>query len=136
MKADSSASRNAMTKTLLDYGFSKVKSKKLYHKDSVISTIKIDKAKNEQIDLYSIDDINLIYEDKLDETFVDESRIFPKNVSELKMTLFGNTYISEEIISDLVSRGHNRGKVIIALLLSENDSKEALERLTNIMNIC
>ena len=68
MKADSSASRNAMTKTLLDYGFSKVKSKKLYHKDSVISTIKIDKAKNEQIDLYSIDDINLIYEDKLDES--------------------------------------------------------------------
>lgn len=68
MKADSSASRNAMTKTLLDYGFSKVKSKKLYHKDSVISTIKIDKAKNEQIDLYSIDDINLIYEGKLDES--------------------------------------------------------------------
>ena len=72
MKADSSASRNAMTKTLLDYGFSKVKSKKLYHKDSVISTIKIDKAKNEQIDLYSIDDINLIYEDKLDESKIEK----------------------------------------------------------------
>ena len=72
MKADSSASRNAMTKTLLDYGFSKVKSKKLYHKDSVITTIKIDKAKNEQIDLYSIDDINLIYEDKLDESKIEK----------------------------------------------------------------
>ena len=72
MKADSSSNRNAMTKTLLDYGFSKVKSKKLYNKDSVISTIKIDKAKNEQIDLYSIDDINLIYEDKLDESKIEK----------------------------------------------------------------
>ena len=67
MKADSSASRNAMTKTLLDYGFSKVKAKKLYNKDSIISTIKLDKAKNESIDLYTLDDVNLIYEGKLDE---------------------------------------------------------------------
>ena len=67
MKADSSASRNAMTKTLLDYGFSKVKAKKLYNKDSIISTIKLDKAKNESIDLYTLEDVNLIYEDKLNE---------------------------------------------------------------------
>ena len=67
MKADSSANRNAMTKTLLDYGFSKVKAKKLYNKDSIISTIKLDKAKNEQIELYTLDDVNLIYEDKLNE---------------------------------------------------------------------
>ena len=67
MKADSSATRNAMTKTLLDYGFSKVKAKKLYNKDSIISTIKLDKAKNESIDLYTLDDVNLIYEDKLNE---------------------------------------------------------------------
>ena len=44
MKAESSASRNQMTKTLLDYGFSKIKAKKLYYKDSVISTIKLDKV--------------------------------------------------------------------------------------------
>ena len=67
MKADSSSSRNAMTKTLLDYGFSKVKAKKLYNKDTIISTIKLDKAKNETIDLYALEDVNLIYEDKLNE---------------------------------------------------------------------
>ena len=67
MKADSSANRNAMTKTLLDYGFSKVKAKKLYNKDTIISTIKLDKAKNETIDLYALEDVNLIYEDKLNE---------------------------------------------------------------------
>ena len=75
MKADSSASRNAMTKTLLDYGFSKVKSKKLYNKDSIISTIKLDKAKNNQIDLYTIDDINIIYEGKLDESLINKEVI-------------------------------------------------------------
>ena len=56
-----------MTKTLLDYGFSKVKAKKLYNKDTIISTIKLDKAKNETIDLYALEDVNLIYEDKLNE---------------------------------------------------------------------
>ena len=48
MKADSSASRNAMTKTLLDYGFSKVKYNKLYSKDRIICTIKY-KRINRQI---------------------------------------------------------------------------------------
>ena len=73
MKADSSTSRNAMTKTLLDYGFSKVNCKKLYNKDSIITTIKLDKAKNEQIDLYVVKDVNLIYEGKLDESLIESS---------------------------------------------------------------
>ena len=75
MKADSSTSRNAMTKTLLDYGFSKVKSKKLYNKDSIITTIKLDKAKNEQIDLYVVKDVNLIYEGKFDESLIEKEII-------------------------------------------------------------
>ena len=73
MKAESSASRNQMTKTLLDYGFSKIKAKKLYYKDSVISTIKLDKAKNESIALYSVDDINVLYEDNFDESLIEKS---------------------------------------------------------------
>lgn len=75
MKADSSTSRNAMTKTLLDYGFSKVNCKKLYNKDSIITTIKLDKAKNEQIDLYVVKDVNLIYEGKLDESLIEKEII-------------------------------------------------------------
>ena len=67
MKADSSYNRNAMTKNLLDYGFSKVKAKKLYNKYTITSTIKLDKAKNETIDLYALEDFNLIYEYKLNE---------------------------------------------------------------------
>lgn len=72
MKADTSQNRNAMTKTLLDYGFSKLSCKKLYNKDSIISTIKIDKAKIENIDVYALDDINLIYEGKLDESKIEK----------------------------------------------------------------
>lgn len=75
MKADSSANRNAMTKTLLDYGFSKVKSKKLYNKDSIISSIKLDKAKNESIDLYTLNNVNLIYEGKLEEEKIEKEII-------------------------------------------------------------
>ena len=75
MKADSSTNRNAMTKTLLDYGFSKVKSKKLYNKDSIISTIKLDKAKNESIDLYTLNNVNLIYEGKLEEEKIEKEII-------------------------------------------------------------
>ena len=73
MKAESSASINQMTKTLLDYGFSKMKAKKLYYKDSVISTIKLYKAKNESIALYSVDDINVLYEDNFDESLIEKS---------------------------------------------------------------
>lgn len=80
MKADSSTNRNAMTKTLLDYGFSKIKSKKLYNKDSVISTIKIDKAKNEQTNLYIKDDIYLVYEGKLDESLLKKEIILVNNL--------------------------------------------------------
>lgn len=79
MKADSSTSRNAMTKTLLDYGFSKINSKKLYNKDSVISTIKVDKAKNDQINLYTLDDINLIYEGKLEESTIQKKIVLSDN---------------------------------------------------------
>ena len=79
MKADSSTSRNAMTKTLLDYGFSKINSKKLYNKDSVISTIKVDKAKNDQINLYTLDDINLIYEGNLEESTIQKKIVLSDN---------------------------------------------------------
>lgn len=80
MKADSSTSRNAMTKTLLDYGFSKIKSKKLYNKESIVSTISIDKAKNESTNLYTKEDIYLIYEGKLDESILKKEVILVNNL--------------------------------------------------------
>ena len=49
--------------------------KKLYNKDSIITTIKLDKAKNEQIDLYVVKDVNLIYEGKLDESLIEKEII-------------------------------------------------------------
>lgn len=81
MKANSSTSRNAMTKTLLDYGFSKINCKKLYNKDSIITSIKLDKAKNEQIDLYAAKDVNLIYEGKLDESLIEKEIVLNDNCS-------------------------------------------------------
>ena len=79
MKADSSANRNAMTKTLLDYGFSKISCKKLYSKDSIVSSIKINKAKKENINLYAQNDINFIYEGKLDESSIEKEIVLHDN---------------------------------------------------------
>lgn len=60
MNSKTSKLRNEATKKLLDYGFSKVKSYKLYNKDDVICNIKINKAKNESYDIITNKDINLI----------------------------------------------------------------------------
>ena len=79
MKSQSSEIRSADTRKLLDYGFSKVKLKKLYNKDSVITTIKVNKAKNDQIDLYTVDDVNLIYEGNLDESDIEKQIILNDN---------------------------------------------------------
>lgn len=99
MKADSSANRNAMTKTLLDYGFSRINSKKLYDKDSIISTINIDKAKNKNIYLYAKDNINLIYEGKLDEDKI----------------------IKEIELNDNLSAPINKGSIVGYLIIKYND---------------
>ena len=79
MKSQSSEIRSADTRKLLDYGFSKVKLKKLYNKDSVITTIKVNKAKNDQIDLYTVEDVNLIYEGNLDESDIEKQIILNDN---------------------------------------------------------
>ena len=60
MNSKTSKLRNEATKKLLDYGFSKVKSYKIYNKDDVICNIKINKAKNESYDIITNKDINLI----------------------------------------------------------------------------
>lgn len=67
MNAKDSQTRNNLTKTLLDYGFSKIKSSLLYNKDSEIATIDLDKAKNEKVKIYTPNDIYLVYEGSLKE---------------------------------------------------------------------
>lgn len=80
MNSKSSAKRNEMTKTLLDYGFSKVKSKKLYSSNSLIASIKLSKAKDEKIELYCQEDINLIYEGNYDKTLLEKKIVLNENL--------------------------------------------------------
>ena len=93
MNASSSTIRNEMTKKLLDYGFSKVKATTLYNANSEITTINIDKAKNENIPLYTIDEVKLIYEGTLDdskitkEVILNENAILPIKANEIIATL-------------------------------------------------
>ena len=93
MNASSSTIRNEMTKKLLDYGFSKVKATTLYNANSEITTISIDKAKNENIPLYTIDEVKLIYEGTLDdskitkEVILNENAILPIKANEIIATL-------------------------------------------------
>ncbi len=79
MKAPTSESRNEMTKSLLDYGFSKVKAKTLYHANDKITAIKMKHAKKEKIDLYLKNDVKVI---------IDQSLENPK--IETKIQLLGN----------------------------------------------
>ena len=93
MNASSSTIRNEMTKKLLDYGFSKVKATTLYNANSEITTINIDKAKNENIPLYTIDEVKLVYEGTLDdskitkEVILNENAILPIKANEIIATL-------------------------------------------------
>lgn len=93
MNASSSTVRNEMTKKLLDYGFSKVKATTLYNANSEITTINIDKAKNENILLYTIDEVKLVYEGTLDdskitkEVILNENAILPIKANEIIATL-------------------------------------------------
>ena len=93
MNASSSTIRNEMTKKLLDYGFSKVKATTLYNANSEITTINIDKAKNENIPLYTIDEVKLVYEGILDdskitkEVILNENAILPIKANEIIATL-------------------------------------------------
>lgn len=79
MNAKSSESRNEMTKSLLDYGFSKISKKTIKNKDEKITSIKIKHAKQEKVDLYLKDDAKVI---------IDKAIENPK--IETKVQLFDN----------------------------------------------
>lgn len=81
MKAPSSVKRNEMTKTLLDYGFSKIKGSVLYNADSQVGTISIEKAKDEKIPVYTKQDIIFVYEGALDNSKITKEIILNSNLS-------------------------------------------------------
>ncbi len=81
MKAQTSAKRNEMTKTLLDYGFSKVKGSVLYNANSQIGTIQIDKAKEDNIPVYTNQEIILVYEGTFDPSKISKEIVLKSNLS-------------------------------------------------------
>ncbi len=81
MNASDSKIRNAMTKTLLDYGFSKIKGNILYNANSEVGTINIPKAKTKDIKVYTPKDIILIYENTLDPNKISKEIVLNNNLS-------------------------------------------------------
>ncbi len=96
MKADSSANRNEMTKTLLDYGFSKVKAQEIYKANEKVATIKIKKAKQPKVDVYTPKDISVII-DKAQENVKIDKKIKLKD--NLKAPLKKDSVIGQLIIT-------------------------------------
>jgi len=96
MKADSSANRNEMTKTLLDYGFSKVKAQEIYKANEKVATIKIKKAKQPKVDVYTPKDISVII-DKAQENVKIDKKIKLKD--NLKAPLKKDSIIGKLIIT-------------------------------------
>ncbi len=96
MKADSSANRNEMTKTLLDYGFSKVKAQEIYKANEKVATIKIKKAKQPKVDVYTPKDISVII-DKAQENVKIDKKIKLKD--NLKAPLKKDSIIGQLIIT-------------------------------------
>lgn len=96
MKADSSANRNEMTKTLLDYGFSKVKAQEIYKANETVATIKIKKAKQPKVDVYTPKDISVII-DKAQENVKIDKKIKLKD--NLKAPLKKDSIIGQLIIT-------------------------------------
>ena len=112
MKAQTSDIRNGLTKTLLDYGFSRIKGSVLYNADSQIGTINIDKAKEKDIKVYTNQDIILIYEGTLDTNKMTKEIVLKSNlmlpieaneeIGYLKITYDGNEYQYPLIVKEKV----------------------------------
>ena len=66
MNASSSAKRNEMTKSLLDYGFNKIKSKKMYSANEKIGTLKVLNSKQNKVDLYTTSDIVVMLDNEIE----------------------------------------------------------------------
>ena len=111
MNCKTSKTRNEGTKKLLDYGFSKVKSYKLYNKDDVICKIKIDKAKNDSYDIITNKDINLI---TLEE-FSRDLLIKEVKLNDIKAPLKAN-----EIVGKLIIKMPNQESAMFDLVVKDN----------------
>ncbi|MCI5745673.1 MAG: D-alanyl-D-alanine carboxypeptidase [Erysipelotrichaceae bacterium] len=81
MNAKTSAKRNEMTKTLLDYGFLKLNGKVIYEKDSHVADISIKNAKEESIPIYCKNDIILVHEGAFNEENMKKTIILKDNLS-------------------------------------------------------
>lgn len=60
MGEDSIENRNSEVSSMLDYAYSQYKMKKYISKNKVLKTIKSDKTKDKNIEIVSIDDINIL----------------------------------------------------------------------------
>ena len=79
--------RNKETMELLDYGFNNIKVKTLKHKNSVIKTIKLEKASVDSIKGILKDDLNIVYDDK------NIKYHYRTNISKIKLPLKKNQKI-------------------------------------------
>ena len=109
MNAKTSVDRNEMTKSLMDYGFSKITSKTLYKANDKVASIKIQKAKKEKVDVYTTSDIQIILDKSVE-----------------------NPTISQQIkLKDTLKAPLKKGDIIGQLMVSVNQDIYSFDLIVN-----
>ncbi len=84
MGAKTSKDRNSMTSKLLDYGFSTIKSYKLFNANDVITKYSFSKAKKTEYELVTLKDISIVSTNPIDTSKIEKEIIMDKVTAPLK----------------------------------------------------
>lgn len=107
MNEENSNIRNQEMMSLLDYGFNQYEIEKILNTTSKVKTVKIDKAKNQEVDIVPLKDITLLHK-KADEK---KNVTFEIKLNELKPPI-------------------KKGEVVGQIIVKENDTTSRVEDVT------
>lgn len=107
MNEENSNIRNQEMMSLLDYGFNQYETEKILNTTTKVKTVKIDKAKNQEVDIVPLKDITLLHK-KADEK---KNVTFEIKLNELKPPI-------------------KKGEVVGQIIVKENDKTSRVEDVT------
>ena len=107
MNEENSNIRNQEMMSLLDYGFNQYETEKILNTTTKVKTVKIDKAKNQEVDIVPLKDITLLHK-KADEK---KNVTFEIKLNELKPPI-------------------KKGEVVGQIIVKENDTTSRIEDVT------
>lgn len=112
MNEENSNIRNQEMMALLDYGFNQYEIEKVLNTTSKVKTVKIDKAKKQEVDIVPLNDITLLHK-KADEK---KNVTFEVKLNELKPPI-------------------KKGEVVGQIIVKENDTTSRVEDVTVSMDV-